>query len=203
VTDVDVREHLEELDDDDEVSSTRSLIRLLAMAATVLLISFLVVNRSSDALLGKYGTGGRFQAGAVSLIDDDTDQSLFDVPAMAPGQQYENCIAVTYAGQMADPLVEVAAKAQGPLAGALRFTLELGRGGGFDACGEFVPEGVIFDGTVASFTDDHPPEAGLTAFRPEGPGDERTFRFRFVLDGATAGQGAEAGVDFLWSVQSR
>jgi hypothetical protein len=195
--------HGDEMDEIEEVSSTRSLVRLLAMAATVLLISFLVVNRSTDALTGRYGTGGRFQAGSVSLIDDDTDQSLFDVPAMAPGQQYENCITVTYSGQLGDPAVQVAAKADGALASALRFTLEVGQGGSFEDCAEFAPEGVIYEGTLGAFTEHHPAGAGLTAFEPEGPGDERTFRFRFQLDADNAAQGAQAGVDFLWSVASR
>jgi len=189
--------------DDEEPGGTRSLVRLLAMAATVLIISFLVVNRSTDALNGKPGTGGRFTAGHVSLVDDDTDESLFDVPAMAPGQAHENCITVTYAGALDRPLVQVAGKADGALAEALELTLDVGRGGAFGDCAGFAPEGAVYTGTLAAFTAAHPPGSGLTAFSPAGPGDERTFRFRFVLSDDGAAQGAEAAVDFDWSVESR
>jgi hypothetical protein len=188
--------------EDEEPGGTRSLVRLLAMAATVLIISFLVVNRSTDALNGKPGSGGRFTAGHVSLVDDDTDQSLFDVPSMAPGDEHANCIAVTYGGSLDRPVVAVAGKADGALARALRLTVEVGQGGGFGDCAGFMPEGDIFSGTLADFTAAHPPGKGLAAFRPEGPGDERTFRFRFVLDDAGAAQGADAAVDFDWTVEN-
>jgi hypothetical protein len=189
--------------EDDEPGGTRSLVRLLAMAATVLIISFLVVNRSTDALHGRPGSGGRFVAGHVNLADDDTDRSLFDVPTMAPGEEHENCINVTYGGSLDRPVVEIAGEAEGALASALAFTLEVGRGGGFDDCAAFSPESTVYSGTLAAFTDEHPPGSGVEAFTPEGPGDERTFRFRFVLADDGAAQGADAAVDFDWTVQSR
>jgi hypothetical protein len=181
------------------VESTRSLVRLLAAAATVLLISFLVVNRSGDAFHTGTDTTSQFRSGAVSLSDDDTDRSLFDVPAMAPGQRYENCITVTYAGVQGLAPVELAARATGELTSGMRMTLDVGRGGGFGSCQGFTPERSLYDGGVDQFAATHGPGNGLEAFAPAGPGDSRTFRFGFELS-PDASPGLEAGVDFDWSV---
>jgi hypothetical protein len=201
ITPVDPDDRSDEIDELDEevVESTRSLVRLLAAAATVLLISFLVVNRSGDAFQMGTDASSRFRSGAVSLADDDTDRSLFDVPAMVPGQRYENCITVTYTGMRGLAAVEVAARATGELARGMNLTLDVGRGGGFGSCAGFASERVLFSGGVESFAQEHAPGQGLEAFTPEGPGDSRTFRFAFELS-PEASPGQQAGVDFDWSV---
>jgi hypothetical protein len=181
------------------VESTRSLVRLLAAAATVLLISFLVVNRSGDAFHMGTGATSRFRSGAVALADDDTDRSLFDVPAMAPGQRYENCITVTYEGVQGLSAVALAARATGELASGMRMTLDVGRGGGFGSCAGFAPTRSLYDGGVDEFARTHGRGHGLEAFTPAGPGDSRTFRFGFELS-PNASPGLKAGVDFDWSV---
>ncbi len=195
---------LDDLDELDElggetVESTRSLVRLLAAAATVLLISFLVVNRSGDALQANTDASSRFRSGAVSLADDDTDRSLFDVPSMVPGQRYENCITVTYTGMQTGDAITVAARAAGELAGGMHLTIDVGRGGGFGSCDGFVAERPLYDGGVEAFARDHGPGRGVETFSPAGPGDSRTFRFGFELS-PDASPGQQAGVDFDWSV---
>ncbi|MDQ1372924.1 MAG: hypothetical protein QOJ09_262 [Actinomycetota bacterium] len=188
------------LDDEGEgADGTRSLVRLLAAAATVLLISFLVVNRSGDAFRSGTDATSRFRSGSVSLSDDDTDRSLFDVPAMVPGQHYENCITVTYAGVQSQAAVALAARATGALASGMHMTLDVGRGGGFGSCAGYAPERALYDGGVETFAKDHGPGNGLAAFTPAGPGDSRTFRFGFELS-PNASPGERAGVDFDWSV---
>lgn len=189
----------DDLAESETADSTRSLVRLLAAAASVLLISFLVVNRSGDAFQGGTGASSRFRAGAVQLADDDTDRSLFDLPAMAPGQRYENCITVTYSGVLANRAVELAARASGELASGLRMTLDMGRGGEFGDCSAFASERSLFAGPLEEFAAAHGPGAGLAAFTPEGPGDTRTFRFGFELSSG-ASPGAAGAVDFDWSV---
>ncbi|MEY2567887.1 MAG: hypothetical protein QOE35_2416 [Actinomycetota bacterium] len=186
-------------DDDEPVDGTRSLVRLLAAAATVLLISFLVVNRSGDAFRTGTDATGNFRSGAVSLRDDDVDRSLFDVPAMVPGQRYENCITVTYAGVHGQAPVALAARATGALVRGMNMTLDVGRGGGFGSCNGFIPERSLYDGGVDGFAAAHGPGNGLDVFTPAGAGDSRTFRFGFELS-PDASPGAKAGVDFDWSV---
>ena len=193
-------DELDELEDV-AVESTRSLVRLLAAAATVLLISFLVVNRSGDALQAGTDATSRFRSGAVSLADDDTDRSLFDVPAMVPGQRYENCITVTYTGMQSGAAIEVAARAAGELASGMHLTLDVGRGGGFGSCDGFTAERALYEGGVETFANEHGPGRGLETFTPAGPGDSRTFRFGFQLS-PDASPGQQAGVDFDWSIGS-
>ena len=199
----DGRVDADELDDLEGVAveSTRSLVRLLAAAATVLLISFLVVNRSGDALQAGTDATSRFRSGALSLADDDTDRSLFDVPAMVPGQRYENCITVTYTGMQSGAAIEVAARAAGELARGMHLTVDVGRGGGFGSCDGFEAERALYDGGVEAFANDHGPGRGLETFTPAGPGDSRTFRFGFQLS-PDASPGQQAGVDFDWSIGS-
>ncbi|MEY2475037.1 MAG: hypothetical protein QOG87_352 [Actinomycetota bacterium] len=192
-------DELDEIEGEEAVEGTRSLVRLLAAAATVLLISFLVVNRSGDALQMGTDATSRFRSGAVTLADDDTDRSLFDVPAMVPGQRYENCITVTYSGMQGQAAVLVAARATGELAKGMQVTLDVGRGGGFGSCDGFAAERQLFSGGVEAFARDHSPGRGLETFTPEGPGDSRTFRFGFELS-PDASPGQQAGVDFDWSV---
>ena len=191
----------DELTETETADGTRSLVRLLAAAASVLLISFLVVNRSGDAFQGGTEASSRFQAGAVQLADDDTDRSLFDVPAMAPGQRYENCITVTYSGTLSRSTIELAAKATGELTRGMRMSLDVGRGGGFGDCGGFIPERTLYNGVLDAFAALHGPGDGLATFTTEGPGDSRTFRFGFQL-APDAAPGDAAGVDFDWSVGS-
>jgi hypothetical protein len=186
-------------DGDEAVDGTRSLVRLRAAAATVLLISFLVVNRSGDAFHTGTDASGSFRSGSVSLSDDDTDRSLFDVPAMVPGQRYENCIAVSYSGMQRAAAVTLAAHATGALAQGMHMTLDVGRGGGFGSCAGFAPERSLYDGGVEAFAAAHGRGRGLEAFTPAGPGDTRTFRFAFELS-PDASPGEQAAVDFDWSV---
>ena len=78
-------------DDDDGVGGGRSAIRLLAAAITALVVSFLVVARSQGAVSGGSArSGSELSAGGVTVTDDDTGHSLFQVPAMAPGTRWSH-----------------------------------------------------------------------------------------------------------------
>jgi hypothetical protein len=185
---------------EDGEAATRSVARLLAAAVTILLVSFIVVTRSSDALQPAAGSpGNRFEAGRVALRDDDAGRTLFDLPAMVPGRLEENCITVSYAGTVYPATVRLAASSVGSLAPGLAMTVDAGAGGGFGDCAGFQSERRLYEGTLRDFGDRYGRRGqGLAVFRADGPSEGRTYRFRFVLSERAAGHGGSATADFLW-----
>jgi len=135
-------------------------------------------------------------APAVRLYDDDQGAALFSLPAMAPGRSYQRCITVTYEG--ATPAqVALVTEAGGALAEHLDVRIEVGRSGSYADCTDFVPEGTVFTGTLASLADLHGPDgAGLAALRITSTPTSRSFRMTFALIGDPGETTADA--DFQW-----
>ena len=188
-------------DDADERTGTgRTTARALATAIALLMISLLVVTRSRDAFDTEPATAeASFTTGDVRLTDDDNGTTLFDIPNMVPGRPASDCIAVTYEGDVLPVDVELDASADGALVGALLVTIESGDGGGFQNCGGFEPDGVVFDGTLQELADADP----LDAFTAEETPGTRTFRFTFDLDPEVPVEGrATAGADLAWTADS-
>ncbi len=147
------------------------------------------------------GTAPPPPAQVVELTDDDAGASLFNLPAMTPGQAYSRCITVTYRG-VVPARVALQAGAEGQLAAALGAVVEVGAQGGFDDCTGFTPERVLYAGTLAELASVHGPgTAGLAAFSPAASPESRTFRFTFDIDDA-APQGATARADLSWTTSA-
>ena len=174
--------------------------RLVAVAATVLLISFLVISRSSAAVNAEATTtGNRFSRGEIVLSDDDSGATMFQLPALAPGRPHRNCIRVKYSGNVFPVEIGLRTRGGGALAADLLAEVSVGSGGTFDDCTGFVPSAQIFDGTLADLLSGHgPQDPALRAFQPSSVGEERTFRFTFVLDPDATDQGETANADFIW-----
>lgn len=177
--------------------------RLVAVAATVLLISFLVISRSSAAVNSEATTtGSQFAWGEVVLSDDDSGHTMFELPALAPGRAHQNCITVTYSGNVFPVEIGLRARGGGGLASDLLAKVSVGTGGTFDDCTGFVPSAELFDGTLAGLLAEHGPEApALRAFQPSSVDESRTFRFTFTLDPDAVDQGETANADFLWTTR--
>lgn len=185
----------------DDRSSSRSAARLLACALTTLLISFVVVTRSADVLGPRTDSATQFAPGDVALVDDDKGHTLFDLPAMAPGRVEENCISVGYQGSIYPADVRLSATPTGALASHLDLIVEQGVGGGFGKCDGFEAEQALFTGTLEDFGARYgAARRGLKVFRALGPGDARTFRFRFAMQ-AEAPSGAQAATTFEWTAR--
>jgi len=190
-----------EADDTDETTGTgRATARALATALALLMISLLVVTRSRDAFDTDPATAeASFTTGDVRLTDDDNGTTLFDIPNMVPGRPASDCIAVTYEGDVLPVDVALDASADGALTGALLVTIESGSGGGFQNCGGFEPDGVVFDGSLADLADAGP----LDAFTAEETPSTQTFRFTFDLDPDVPVQGrATATADLAWTADA-
>lgn len=174
--------------------------RLIAVALTTLLLSFLVLARSQQVLEQGIGTSGEIRAGVVALTDDDDGSTLFDIPAMAPGDRSTNCIQVIYDGTIVDALVGLRVRGGGPLASFLDTTIEVGRGGGFEDCDGFTSTHVAYRGSLARLVDQHGPSAAaLRGFRVGELPDARTFRVTVHLDESLSTQGLTATADLVWT----
>lgn len=194
-----------ESDSDADVENRENRVGRLAAAAlaaavSALIIGSLVVTFSQRAL-DPAGTlvAGSLNAGTISLVDDDEGRSLFDLSDMVPGRPVVHCIEVTYDGSIVPVELAMQAQAAGELARYLDVTVEDGRGGGFDDCSAFRPNGLVFDGTLD--------ELAASGWLPLGDilntGDGVSFRISFDVQDRQEALGRSASTSFLWEVTPR
>lgn len=186
---------------DVDAPGSRIAVRLLGCAIAMLIVSFLVVSRSSAAFRSEgASTSSTFRSGVMTLRDDDGGASLFDLPALVPGDAGERCITVSYEGDVGSAVVALRGEGGGRLADALALTIDGGRGGRFGDCEGFEPEVTLFEGTLRDLlTRYHRGSDGLTAYTTSDGTTARSFRFRFRLPEDFADQGSTASADFLWT----
>ncbi|MGH1491031.1 MAG: hypothetical protein ACRBK7_16825 [Acidimicrobiales bacterium] len=177
----------------------RTTSRAFAAAFACLLVSSLVVDRSTSAL-ERDGTAAAaaFTSGTISLSDDDEGRSLVNLQEMVPGRPHTICIEVTYDGSVLPIDLTLEAEVEGDLADQLLVTVEGGEGGGFDDCTDFRRDAEVFTGTlrglglrpstVAVFTSD---------------GQSRTFRFQFDLEDDASAMGRSVSADLVWEAAPR
>jgi hypothetical protein len=187
-------------DTDDTTGTGRATARALATALALLMISLLVVTRSRDAFDTDPATAeASFTTGDVRLTDDDNGSTLFDIPDMVPGRPASDCIAVTYEGDVLPVDIALDASADGALTGALLVRIEAGTGGGFQNCGGFEPDDVLYDGPLSDLADG----GALAAFSADETPSSRTFRFTFDLDPDVPVEGhATATADLAWTADT-
>lgn len=199
-------DHRPTADDDAPIVDASSItaVRLLAIAITALLVSFLVVDRTSTALSAGAATPpAELRAGRVRLIDDDGDRTMFDVGDLLPGRPIVNCIGVDYEGTVFDGAVELRGRGAGDLAPYLDVRIESGTGGGFGDCAGFRPGSVVFEGTLARLLRRHGPDGeAVEATRLRDTRQRRTFRATLAVRDVAAAEGATASFELLWSIDT-
>jgi hypothetical protein len=139
------------------------------------------------------------------LTDDAAGTAMFtDDRGLAPGVPEQRCIRVTVDGDdPAGPVSLYAADVQGSLAPFLDLVVETGPGGAFGDCSGFVPDSVLYDGTLADFGAGHGAfGSGLTAWEPAAPGESRSFRFTVAVRDVPEAEGLAAGFGFTWETRA-
>jgi len=124
---------------------------------------------------------------------------------LAPGLPEQRCIRVTLDsdGDVPEPVVLYAAEVRGALAQYLDLTVEVGPDGGFGDCSAFVPDAVLFTGTLADFGAGHGAfGSGLTAWEPLAAGESRSFRFTAAVRDLPEAEGLSAGFGFTWEARA-
>lgn len=175
----------------------RSTARAFAAAISALLISTLVITRSSSAFESE-GTvaSSTASAGSIALVDDDQGQSLFDLEDMAPNRPAERCITVTYDGTILPVELSLTANATGGLAPFLQTTVESGEGGSFGSCEGFVPDETLVDQDLRSLADGEP--VVIDSFYNRG--EARSFRITFTMADDADALAQTTTTGFIWEV---
>ncbi|NNE10880.1 MAG: hypothetical protein HKN41_01390 [Ilumatobacter sp.] len=152
-----------------------------------------------------------FTAGTVDLVDDDLGGTLFNVPAMAPGQTITNCIVVTYNGSLdPNPVVMYSGGFvdSGNFGDYLTLTVDEGTGGTFGDCTGFTEDdvGAEFSDTMTQFDALHTNYSnGFGEWDPTGTGQSKTYQLTVQLAPTTPDveQGESVTtLSFTWEVQS-
>lgn len=160
--------------------------------------------------------GNTFAAGTVRLSDDDAGTAMFEVPTMAPGDSGGECIVVGYDGSL-DSAVRLHAQTAitdggtdgADLGGQLTFVIEYddrpGTTSGAASCADFVPQGQVYDDSLAALAGSTDYASGVELYWDAQPGERRVFRVTYRLDDAAPDtvQGDAATVAFTWEAQNR
>ena len=104
-------------------------------------------------------------------------------------------------GSVLPTVIRLAGDSTGALAPFLEMTVEAGSGGGFQDCGGFVSERVVYEGTLADFAAG--PAEGVEVFTASESPESHTFRLSFVLSEGDYEDDPEATADFVWETRGR
>lgn len=179
-----------------------------AIVAALALTSVMVLRTTSAAFTDTTDNASNsWDAGTVTLTDDDSGSALFTATDMVPGDSDTGCIEVTYGGSLtlsaaADLYASVSETTVGGdgLGNDLDVVVE--RGAATDTCDLLLTPTTIYSGTLAGFnTSGSPLDTGWTP----GSGDTvRPFTFTVTLgnDTPNSAQGEGADATFTWSVTS-
>lgn len=196
---------------------TRKILSLSAAPVAILLAGGLVWQGSQAAFTADTrNAGNSWSTGQVLLTDDDEGRAGFTVENMVPGDTGSRCLTVTsnstVPGQVRAYTENLAESAQG-LEDHILFEVEIGEGGSFANCDDFVPEdrpdapGPLPLATLGDVNSDY--ASGGAAWTTDGtPGESKVYRgsWEFNTDGMTqqeidALQGARVSMDMVWELQ--
>lgn len=173
------------------------------------LVSLLVLTGSRAAFTDTTeNAGNTWEAGQVTLTDDDNGTAMFTTADMVPGTTVQKCITVTYTGQTgsASPVAKLygADGAQIGLNPDLDLTIEHVTGDlALVGCDGMTLGTALYNSTVSGFTGTHTGFAnGVDSWSPAS-GATRVYRFTVTLGSDTldAQQGAQGSAGFTWEVQ--
>lgn len=179
-----------------------------AIVAALALTSVMVLRTTSAAFTDTTDNASNsWDAGSVTLTDDDAASALFSVIDLVPGNSNTGCIEVTYSGSLTlstaanlyAAVTETTVGGDG-LGNDLDVVVERGASG--DTCTLLTTPTQIYSGTLAGFNTSGSPLG--TGWTP-GSGDTmRPFKFTVTLgnDTPNSAQGEGADATFTWSVTS-
>jgi hypothetical protein len=179
-------------------------VRLLAVVASLLLVSLLVMNNSRAAFTDTTdATTGTWSSSGVSITEESEGGTFFTADEMVPGDVVSESTEVTYVGTAASVDVRLYAKddsltGDADLAGLLN--LKIGTTPGADD---------VYGGTLATLATF---AAGVTDWETGDPtiwtdvpvGETKTYYFEVELDpGADDDvQNVDASLQFVWEARS-
>ena len=193
------------------------LRRTLASLLVVGLIGGAGAIGSYSAFTATTTNGGNdFEAGSVSIEDNDNDSAMLALANAKPGDSDTSCIRVRYTGSLAST-VRLYANVTGTLPQYLTLTVTRGANpGGFDSCGSFdttgegnyigAGGGVMYQGNLSAFPSSY--AAGLvdpTSASPESWTTNETHWYRFVvtLQDNDAAKSLTGSASYTWEARNQ
>ena len=155
--------------------------------------------------------GNTFDAGTVSISDNDFGAAMYTIANAAPLVPVVRCIEVTYTGSLAAD-VHLYASAVGAIGPFVDLTIDKGTGATvFPNCAGFVPDASpnIFTGTLGGFAAANTNFASGTAAFPGvqtawNQNDVVVYRFTLTLQNNPAAVGLTSGShSFTWEAQNQ
>lgn len=191
--------------------SRTSKLNLLAGLLALALISAMVLRMSSAAFTGSTSNSGNsWDAGTVSLSDNDSGSAMFTAPNMKPGDSVNGCVQVTYTGSIvpsapvslaAAVTEQIGSNGGNGLGDDLDVTVSLGALGTTCALWTAVGASTAYSGTLAAMSG---ASTGWTPTASGGADTVRAFRFVITLGSDTPNTAQTDGADavFTWSATS-
>ena len=153
-------------------------------------------------------TGNFFNAGTVSISDNDAGSAMYQITAATPLVPVVKCIQVTYTGSL-DSTVSLYASAVGAIGQYVDLTIDKGTGMGvFPDCTGFTSQANVFTGTLGSFATGHTNFATGSVAAPGAQAvwqqnDVLVYRFTLTLQNNAAANGLTSGNhSFTWVAQN-
>ncbi len=187
-------------------------LRLAAAVLSVALVTSFVVRGSYAAFSGATSsTGNSWEAGTVTIRDDDSGSTLFTASGLTPGDTGERCILVTYDGSAAADVRLYGSVSDDTAGDTLDSNLDLvvtydstTTGTFAGGCGDFSPEGTVYTGTLAAFGTTHSAYASGAGSWAATTNQTRVYRFVYTLNAAAGDdvQGDGVSAIFTWEAQN-
>ena len=149
-----------------------------------------------------------WDAGTVRLTDDSRGTAVFSAGDLAPGEWEERCIVLESTGSLP---AEVRLYATGysttnGLGQHIEIEVASGSGGGYGSCAGFVPNSVVYRGSLAGLAAAHNGfGSGVGSWQTSGGNEQRVHRITYTLASGTpnTAMGGSADATFAWEAQSR
>ena len=196
----------------------RRVVLILALPLSVLTAGALIWQSSYSAFTADTrNSGNSWSTGTVALADDDAGAARFNVTTLVPDQTDTQCIKVTATSTVPGTVkmytLNPAFSGSG-LETHILVTLTAGAGGSFASCTGFVADGPAMATNVsladlATSHNSYATAVGSWVTTGNPAGESKTYQITWTFDttGLTqtqldALQGAHAGIDFEWEIQS-
>lgn len=181
-----------------------------------LVASGVIVSAASYASFSSSTTNptSNWNAGSVTLADDDSNSALFNASALKPGSTDSKCIVVTSTGNLPSnvKLYGTTPATTKAFSSYVNLTITQGTGSSFGAataCNGFTPattNPTVYSGTLANFGSTYTNFSnGADTWAPTGSGSEaRTYKFTYTVDPNTpnTSQSGTASLGFTWEAQN-
>ena len=149
-----------------------------------------------------------FNAGTVSISDNDAGGWMYQIPAATPGVAVERCIQVTYTGSL-DSTVSLYGSAVGAIGPFVNLTIDKGTGMGvFPDCTGFTSGANVYTGTLGGFAAAHTNFGNGSVAAPGAQtvwntNNTLVYRFTLTLQNVPAANGLTSNLhSFTWEAQN-